>query len=79
MDDETWWWKNDRIQKINNYVEEFRGWHDDTPELPPELKVVNITKEVYDNEIYNSKTPWIMSFVKRYKTEAHLVHSEELF
>lgn len=79
MDDEKWWWRNDRLKTINDYVTEFRGWHDDTPELPKELKVVNITKEVYDREIYNSKTPWIMSFIKRKKTEAHLIHSEELF
>jgi hypothetical protein len=43
------------------------------------MKVVNITKEMYYEEIVDSKTPWIMSFVKLNKSMEHLVHSEELF
>lgn len=60
-------------------MEEFRGWDDFAPEWPPEKKVVNITAQMYYDEILDSKTPWIMSFVKLNKSMEHLVHSEELF
>jgi len=77
MDDETWWKNEDRLKQISDHVSTFRGWHDDTPHLAKELKVVNITAEVYDREIYSSKTPWIMSIIpRREKRDKYDVHSE---
>lgn len=80
MDDETWWKNDDRLKQISDHVSTFHGWHDDTPHLAKELKVVNITAEVYDREIYSSKTPWIMSVIpRRARRDEHDVHSEQLF
>jgi len=68
-----------RLEAINNFVEDFRGWQDDQPNAPNEIKVVNVTTEIYKKEILNSETPWILSFVKKFKSMDHLVHSEELY
>ena len=40
---------------------------------------MNVTKESYYKEVLNSDTPWIISFIKRKKCQAHLVHSEEIY
>lgn len=34
---------------------------------------------MYYDEILDSKTPWIISFIKHKKSQEHLVHSEELY
>ena len=70
---------HERIVAINKFSEEFRGWQDEVPHFPDEIKVINITTEVYKSQMLNSKTPWIMSFIKREKSQEHLKHSEELY
>jgi hypothetical protein len=50
---------------INTFVEEFRGWEDESPDLPDEVKVINVTSDIYKKQIVNSKTPWILAFIKR--------------
>lgn len=68
-----------RLEAINGFVEEFRGWQDDQPNTPPEIKVINVTTEIYKREILGSNQPWILAFVKKFKSMDHLVHSEELY
>ena len=76
---EDWWHADNRLEEINKFVEEWRGWQDDAPKLPREMKVVNVTEDVYYAEVLDSETPWILSFIKRNKSQSHLVHSEELY
>ena len=54
-----------RLMAINTFVEEFRGWEDESPDLPDEFKVINVTSDIYKKQIVNSKTPWILAFIKR--------------
>ena len=44
----------DRLNKMDKFVEEFRGWHDDAPNYPPEKKVVPVDEDFYYKEIANS-------------------------
>lgn len=37
----------DRLVEINKFAEDFRGWDDEVPHYPDELKVINITSENY--------------------------------
>ena len=37
----------ERLEAINAFVEEFRGWQDDAPKLRDEVKVVNVTATLY--------------------------------
>ena len=73
------YFETERLIAINTFVEEFRGWQDDAPKLSDEVKVVNVTAALYYDQIINSEVPWIISFVKKHKTQDHLVHSEEIF
>jgi len=77
--DPQWWNVTDRMLDINKNAKEFRGWQDDVPHLAPELKVINVTSQIYLNEIVGSKTPWILSFVKRIKSSDQYYHSEMLY
>ena len=54
-----------RLMAINTFVEEFRGWEDESPDLPDEVKVINVTSDIYKKQIVNSTTPWILAFIKR--------------
>ena len=70
---------HDRLVAMNTLVEEFRGWHDDAPHLPDQVKVINITVQNYYSLVAKSDVPWIIAFVKKNKSQEHLVHSEELY
>jgi hypothetical protein len=65
-----------RLEDINTFVHKFRGWQDDAEKLSDEVKVINVTAEIYKSKILNSKTPWVISFVKKTKTDKKFVHSE---
>lgn len=54
----------DRLNKMDKFVEEFRGWHDDAPNYPPEVKVVPVDVDFYYDEIANSETPWVLAFLR---------------
>ena len=69
----------DRLSKIDKYVEVYRGFYDDAPHWPEEVKLVRVDEEYYKKNIANSKTPWILAFLRSVKSQEHLVHSEEFF
>jgi hypothetical protein len=65
----------ERLELINTFVDDFRGWQDDALNLPDERKVINVTTDIYYSQILNSEVPWIIAFVKKVKAQDHLVHS----
>lgn len=62
------YFENERLIAINHFAEDFRGWDDEVPHYPKELKVINITSENYKSEILGADKPWIISFVKKFKS-----------
>jgi hypothetical protein len=70
---------HERLVSINAFAEEFRGWEDEVPDYPDAMKVINITSEVYKSQVMNSDKPWIISFLKKWKSQEHLIHSEEIY
>jgi hypothetical protein len=71
--------EHERLVAINGFSEQFRGWEDEVPHFPDELKVINVTAEIYKTQVMNSNKPWIICFLKKWKSQEHLVHSEEIY
>ena len=78
----TWWWDDDRLTHVMQFTtaeQSFYGWHDAQPDVADKYKVVNVTSEMYWNEICRSDEVWLIVFLKKQRTHQHIRHSEQTF